>query len=58
LVVDGLKWCLPLKLQKLLLEVGGRLCPHLKLGILRLNGVLKVDDSVGTDIYLLAGDAK
>jgi hypothetical protein len=48
-VVDRLRWRLPLKLQKLLLEVGD----HLRLDILRLNGVLKVDDPVGTDIHLL-----
>jgi hypothetical protein len=33
-----------LHLQKLLLEVGDRLRPLLKLGVLRLNGVLIMDD--------------
>jgi hypothetical protein len=52
-MVDRLRWRLPLKLQKLLLEVGDHLRPLLKLDILCLNGVLKVDDPVGTDIHLL-----
>jgi hypothetical protein len=55
-MVDRLGWCLPLILQKLLLEVGDRLCHLLKLGILCLNGMLKVDDPVGTDIHLLVSD--
>jgi hypothetical protein len=57
-VVDGLRWYLPLKLQKLLLKVGDRLCPLLKLDALRLIGVLKVDDPVGTNIHLLTSDVK
>jgi hypothetical protein len=42
--------------QKLLVEVGDCLCPLLKLGVLHLNGVLKVDDPVGIDIHLLLSD--
>jgi hypothetical protein len=41
-----------------LLKVGDHLCPLLKLGILRLHMVLKVNDFVGTDIHLLAGDVE
>jgi hypothetical protein len=44
-----LRWCLHLKLQQLLLKVRDYLHPLLKLGILRLYIVLKVDDFVGTD---------
>jgi hypothetical protein len=51
-------WCRPLQLQKLLLEVGDRLHPILKLDVLRLNGVLMVDDPVGTDIHLLTSDVE
>jgi hypothetical protein len=58
LVVDRLRWCMPLKLQMLLLEVDNHLCLLLKLGVLRLHVVLKVDDSVGTDTHLLTSDAK
>jgi hypothetical protein len=47
-----LRWCLPLKLQKLLLEVSDRLCPLLKLSVLCLNGMLKVDDPMGMDVHL------
>jgi hypothetical protein len=42
----------------LLLEVGDHLRPLLKLGVLRLHVVLKVDDSVGTDIRLLMSDVE
>jgi hypothetical protein len=49
---------LPLKLQQLLLEVGDHLYPLLKLGVLRLHVVLKVDDLVGTDIHHLMGDVE
>jgi hypothetical protein len=42
----------------MLLEVGNRLRPLLKLDILRLHVVLKVDDPVGMDIHLLTGDVK
>jgi hypothetical protein len=55
-MVDRLEWCLPLKLQKLLLEVNDCLRPLLKLSVLHLNGMLKVDDPVGTDIHLLSSD--
>jgi hypothetical protein len=51
-------WCLPLKLQMLLLEVGDHLCPLLKLNVLRLHDVLKVYYPVGTDIHLLMSDVK
>jgi hypothetical protein len=42
----------------MLLKVGDHLRPLLKLNILRLHMVLKVDNSVGTDIHLLAGDVE
>jgi hypothetical protein len=42
----------------MLLKVGDHLRPLLKLNILRLHVVLKVDNSVGTDIHLLAGDVE
>jgi hypothetical protein len=57
-VVDKIRWCLPLKLQKLLLEVGDHLHPLLKLSILQLNGTLKVDDPMGTGIHLLVSDVE
>jgi hypothetical protein len=57
-VVNRIKRCLPLKLQKLLLGVGDRLCPLLKLDILHLHGVLKVADPIGIDIHLLSSDVK
>jgi hypothetical protein len=57
-VVNGCGWCWPLQLQKLLLEVGDRLRPLLKLGVLRLRVVLKVDDPVGTSIHLLMSDVE
>jgi hypothetical protein len=57
-VVNGCGWCWPLQLQKLLLEVGDRLRPLLKLGVLRLHVVLKVDDPVGTSIHLLMSDVE
>jgi hypothetical protein len=57
-VVNGCGWCWPLQLQKLLLEVGDRLRPLLKLGVLRLCVVLKVDDPVGTSIHLLMSDVE
>jgi hypothetical protein len=47
-----------LKLQKLLLEVGDRLCPLLKLDVLCLNVVLMVNDPMGTDIHLLTSDVE
>jgi hypothetical protein len=42
----------------MLLEVDDHLHPLLKLGILRLHVVLKVNDPVGTDIHLLRSDVK
>jgi hypothetical protein len=57
-VVDRLEWCLHLKLQQLLLEVGDHLCPLLKLSILHLHVVLKVDNPVGTGLHLLTGDVE
>jgi hypothetical protein len=58
-VVGRLRWwCLPLKLQQLLLEVGDHLYPLLKLGILRLHVVFKMDDPMGTDIHLLKSDVE
>jgi hypothetical protein len=41
-----------------LLKVGDPLNPLLKIGVLCLHVVLKVDYSVGTDIHLLAGDVE
>jgi hypothetical protein len=46
------------KLQQLLLEVGNHLCPLLKLDVLRLHVVLKVDDHVSTDHHLLTSDVE
>jgi hypothetical protein len=46
------------EVQQLLLKVGDHLPPLLMLGILRLHVVLKVDDSVGTDIHLLMSDVE
>jgi hypothetical protein len=57
-MVDRLRCCLPLKLQQLLLEVDDHLRPLLKLSVLRLNGVLKVDNPMGMDIHLLASDVE
>jgi hypothetical protein len=57
-MVDRLGWCLPLKLKKLLLVVEDRLHPLLKFIVLHLNGMLKVDDPVGTDIHLLTRDVE
>jgi hypothetical protein len=57
-MVHGCGWCRPLQLQKLLLEVGDRLHPLHKLGVLCLNGVLKVDDPVGMDIHLFVSDVE
>jgi hypothetical protein len=56
--VGRLRWCLHLKLQQLLLKVGDHLCPLLKLSILRLYMVFKVDDSMGMDIHLLVSDVE
>jgi hypothetical protein len=42
----------------LLLEVGDRLCHLLKLDVLRLNGLVKVDDPMGMDIHLLVSDVE
>jgi hypothetical protein len=44
--------------MKLLLDVGDRLHPLLKLSVLHLDGVLKVDDPVGTGIQLLPSDVE
>jgi hypothetical protein len=38
--------------------VGDHLRPLLKLGILRLHVVLKVDNPVGTGLHLLTGDVE
>jgi hypothetical protein len=57
-VVDRLGWCLHLKLQQPLLKVGDHLCPLLKLGVLRLHVVLKVDNPMGTGLHLLTGDVE
>jgi hypothetical protein len=57
-LVNGCGWCQPLQLQKLLLEVGDRLHPLLKLDVLCLHVVLKVDDPVGTSIHLLMSDVE
>jgi hypothetical protein len=55
---NRLRWCLPLKLQQLLLKVGDCLCPCLKLSVLRLHVVLKVDNPVGTDLHLLPSNVE
>jgi hypothetical protein len=57
-VVNGCRWCRPLQLQKQLPEVGDRLYPLLKIGVLRLHVVLKLDDPVGTSIHLLMSDVE
>jgi hypothetical protein len=57
-VVGRLRWCLHLKLQQLLLKVVNHLRPLLKLSVLRLNVVLKVDNPVGTGLHLLMGDVE
>jgi hypothetical protein len=41
-----------------MLKVGGLLHPVLKLGVLCLHVVLKVDDPVGTGIHLLTSDVE
>jgi hypothetical protein len=41
-----------------LLKVGDRLRPLLKLGVLHLHVVLKVDNPVGTGIHLLSGNVE
>jgi hypothetical protein len=41
-----------------LLEVSDHLCPLVKLGVLRLHVVLKVDNPMGTDIHLLMSDVE
>jgi hypothetical protein len=51
-------WCLPLKLQQLLLKVGDYLRPLLKLGILCLHVVVKVDNPVGTGLHLIMDDVE
>jgi hypothetical protein len=56
--IGRLRWCLHLKLQQLLIKVGDHLHPLLKLGILRLHVVFKVDDSVGMDIHLLMSNVE
>jgi hypothetical protein len=58
LVVNGCGWYWPLQLQKLLLEVGDHLRPLLKLDVLHLHVVLKVDDLVGTSIHLPTSDVE
>jgi hypothetical protein len=47
-----------LQLQKLLLEVGDRLCPLIKLGILCLGGILEMHDHVGASVHLLTSEVK
>jgi hypothetical protein len=42
----------------MLLDVGDRLRTLLKLSVLHLNGMLKVDDPMGMDIHLLVSDVK
>jgi hypothetical protein len=57
-VVDRLVWCLHLKLQQLLLKIGDHLCPLLKLSVLCLHMVPKVDNPMGTGLHLLTGDVE
>jgi hypothetical protein len=47
-----------LQLQKLQLEVGDCLHPLLKLGLQRLEGMLQVNNPVGTDLHLLMTNVK
>jgi hypothetical protein len=47
-----------LKLQQLLLKVGDRLRPLLKLSVLHIDMVLKVDNPVGTGLHLLTGNVE
>jgi hypothetical protein len=47
-----------LKLQQLLLKVGDRLHPLLKLSVLHIDMVLKVDNPVGTGLHLLTGNVE
>jgi hypothetical protein len=56
--VGRLGWRLHLKLQQLLLKVGDRLRPLLKLSVLHLQVVLKVDNPVGTGLHLLTSDVE
>jgi hypothetical protein len=52
-------WVVPAPVTaEALLEVGDHLRPLLKFGVMCLNGVLKVDDPMGTDIHLLASDVE
>jgi hypothetical protein len=57
-VVGRLGWHLHLNLQQLLLKVGDRLRPLLKLGVLYIHVVLKVDNPMGTGLHLLASDVE
>jgi hypothetical protein len=41
-----------------MLEVGNYLRPLLKLNVMCLNGMLKVDDPMGTDIHLIMSDVE
>jgi hypothetical protein len=54
--IGRLRCHLHLKLQHLLLKVGGSLHPLLKLGILHLHLVLKVYNPMGMGLHLLTGD--
>jgi hypothetical protein len=56
--VGRLGWHLHLKLHQLLLKVGDRLRPLLKLDILYLQVVLKVDNPMGTGLHLLVSDVE
>jgi hypothetical protein len=53
--VGRLGWRLHLKLQQLLLKVGDHLRPLIKLGVLHLHVVLKVDNPMATGLHLLSG---
>jgi hypothetical protein len=57
-VVGRLGWHLHLNLQQLLLKVGDRLRPLLKLSVLYIHMVLKVDNPMGTGLHLLASDVE
>jgi hypothetical protein len=46
------------KRQQLLLKVSNHLCSLLKLGVLHLHVVLKVDNPMGTSLHLLTGDVE
>jgi hypothetical protein len=57
-VVLGCGWCLLLRLQKLLLEVGDCLCPLLKHGNPHLYDIIEMHYRVGMGVHLLTSEVK